>query len=227
MGQGEGAIRRGRRIWVKDGMTDFSLLDKSLHPLWTALVACLALIIMSQIWFSQARNISVPPAPELLHAERVRLDHVQHTREPAGPSGDPCAPWSASIWRNRTIGPALPSASKAQLQVYRSHPHRPSISISQKVWRRLPRYGSKGPMSLRRSWSMASAMAQVFQSIRPSVMRLQLIGKISCAFWAGQLLAWRSCRPTSHFALAAGFGATIWREETWCCLLHPDRRIRI
>lgn len=69
-------------------MTDFSLLDKSLHPLWTALVACLALIIMSQIWFSQARNISVPPAPELLHAERVRLDHVQHTREPAGPSGE-------------------------------------------------------------------------------------------------------------------------------------------
>lgn len=56
-------------------------IKSALWPLALPFLACLALFIISQVLFGQARNIEVPPAPETLFAERVRLDTVSHTRE--------------------------------------------------------------------------------------------------------------------------------------------------
>lgn len=68
-------------------MDDFDALRESFRPLFLPAIAIVAMLVMSAIAFSQAGQVDVPPAPETLVLERVTLDDIQHTREPAGESG--------------------------------------------------------------------------------------------------------------------------------------------
>jgi hypothetical protein len=58
-----------------------------LFPLRRPALAFIALLIMAFIAFTQTDRIEISPAPDELMIERVRIDAVRHTREPAGPSG--------------------------------------------------------------------------------------------------------------------------------------------
>jgi len=60
---------------------------QALRPLFVPALALVGLLVVSWVNFSSADRVTIPPAPDDLVVERVRIDHVQHTREPAGPSG--------------------------------------------------------------------------------------------------------------------------------------------
>lgn len=68
-------------------MDDFDALRDSFRPLLKPVIAIVAMLVMSGIAFSQAGQVEIPPAPETLVLERVRLDEVRHTREPMGDRG--------------------------------------------------------------------------------------------------------------------------------------------
>lgn len=68
-------------------MKGLDTIPAPLRPMVLPLGAVLVLVILAIVQFSQARDIDVPPAPEELYVERVRLDEVRHTREQAKPIG--------------------------------------------------------------------------------------------------------------------------------------------
>jgi len=68
-------------------MDDLHGLRHALGPIWTPSLALVGFLVISWVNFSSAGNVTMPPAPDTLVVERVRIDHVRHTREPAGPSG--------------------------------------------------------------------------------------------------------------------------------------------
>jgi hypothetical protein len=68
-------------------MGELKGLRQALKPLWMPSVSLVSLLVVSGIGFSSADRDAVPPSPDTLIVERVRIDRVQHTREPAGPSG--------------------------------------------------------------------------------------------------------------------------------------------
>jgi len=68
-------------------MSAFDEAKIILRPLFVPSAAVVALLVVSAIQFSEARSIKVPPAPDTLFVERVRIDAVRHTLEPMGQSG--------------------------------------------------------------------------------------------------------------------------------------------
>ena len=68
-------------------MNELQGLRQALRPLWVPSFALVSLLIVSGIGFSSAGRDAVPPSRDALIVERVRIDRVHHTREPAGPSG--------------------------------------------------------------------------------------------------------------------------------------------
>ena len=60
---------------------------QALRPLWTPSLALVSLLVASGVGFSNADRNADPPSPDALIVERVRLDRVEHTSEPAGSSG--------------------------------------------------------------------------------------------------------------------------------------------
>lgn len=73
-------------LFVDAMIGDHPLLS-DLRPLRVPGLVLICLLVLAGISFSQARQVSLPPAPETLVLERVRIDEIVHRREPAGPSG--------------------------------------------------------------------------------------------------------------------------------------------
>ncbi|KKB08667.1 hypothetical protein [Devosia chinhatensis] len=82
----QGLDRGDEKLFV-GGMDGDRLSLETLRPLWPATLALIVFLVMAGIAFSQADNVSIPPAPQTLVLERIRIDAVRHTLEPAGPSG--------------------------------------------------------------------------------------------------------------------------------------------
>ncbi|SMQ74717.1 hypothetical protein SAMN06295905_2326 [Devosia lucknowensis] len=68
-------------------MDEMRSLRQTLRPIWVPSLALVSLLVASGLGFSGADRNAAPPSPDTLIVERVRIDRVQHTREPAGPSG--------------------------------------------------------------------------------------------------------------------------------------------
>lgn len=68
-------------------MDELYSIRHALRPLRTPTLALVGLLFVSWLSLSSAGQVTIPPAPETMIVERVRIDHVRHTREPAGPSG--------------------------------------------------------------------------------------------------------------------------------------------
>jgi hypothetical protein len=68
-------------------MDELHSLRHALRPLWMPSLVLVGLLVASGINLSSAGRVTIPPAPDALIVERVRIDQVEHTREPAGPSG--------------------------------------------------------------------------------------------------------------------------------------------
>ena len=68
-------------------MDELHSIRHALRPLRTPTLALVGLLFVSWLSLSSAGQVTIPPAPETMIVERVRIDHVRHTREPAGPSG--------------------------------------------------------------------------------------------------------------------------------------------
>jgi hypothetical protein len=51
------------------------------------LLAVVVMLVLASISFSQADRVKIPPAPDALFVERVQIDDIRHSLEPAGPAG--------------------------------------------------------------------------------------------------------------------------------------------